>query len=120
MTQMTETTSIDRSNRVEFYVDDWEDRVNFEVIWKCSQMTETIRTIKGYCYLWQQVKSSHFRGFFTGSDPVKNALFTGFPVKNTVKVQRFLTGFSQGLSQVFSQGKNSQGFSQGFAWVLTL
>ena len=55
-----------------------------------------------------------------GSDPVKNALFTGFDifyhVKNTVKVHRFLTGFSQGLSQ----GKNSQGFSQGFAWVLTL
>ena len=48
MTQMTETTSIDRSNRVEFYVDDWEDRVNFEVIWKCSQMTETIRMIEGY------------------------------------------------------------------------
>ena len=51
-------------------------------------------------------------------------MFTGFdifyPVKNTVKVHRFLTGFSQGLSQVFSQGKNSQGFSQGFAWVLTL
>ena len=43
-----------------------------------------------------------------------------YPVKNTVKVQRFLTDFSQGLSQVFSQGKNSQGFSQGFAWVLTL
>ena len=41
-------------------------------------------------------------------------------VKNNVKVHRFLTGFSQGLSQVFSQGKNSQGFSQGFAWVLTL
>ena len=55
-----------------------------------------------------------------GSDPVKTALFTGFdifyPVKNTVKVHRFLTGFSQGLSQVFSQGKNSQGFE----WVLTL
>ena len=48
MTRMTETTSIDRLNRVEFYPDDWEDRVNFEVIWKCSQMTETIRTIKGY------------------------------------------------------------------------
>ena len=51
-----------------------------------------------------------------GSDPVKNALFTGFDifyhVKNTVKVHRFLTGFSQ--------GKNSQGFSQGFARVLTL
>ena len=41
-------TSIDRLNRVEFYADDWEDRVNFEVIWKCSQMTETIRMIKGY------------------------------------------------------------------------
>ena len=27
--------------RVEFYPDDWEDRVNFEVIWKCSQITET-------------------------------------------------------------------------------
>ena len=34
--------------RVEFYADHWEDRVNFEVIWKCFQMTETIRTIKGY------------------------------------------------------------------------
>ena len=37
-----------------------------------------------------------------GSDPVKTALFTGsdifYPVKNTVKVHRFLTGFSQGLS----------------------
>ena len=33
MTWMTETTSIDRLNRVEFYADDWEDRVNFEVIW---------------------------------------------------------------------------------------
>ena len=32
MTCMTETTSIDRLNRVEFYADDWEDRVNFEVI----------------------------------------------------------------------------------------
>ena len=48
MTWMTEMTSIDRVNRVEFYADDWEHRVNFEVIWKCSQMTETIRTIKGY------------------------------------------------------------------------
>ena len=41
---------------------------------------------------------------------------TGFeifdPVKNTVKVQRF---FLPGLSQVFSQVENSQGFSQGFA-----
>ena len=37
-----------------------------------------------------------------------------------VKVQRFLTGFSQGLSQVFSQVKNSQGFSRGFAQVMTL
>ena len=38
----------------------------------------------------------YFRGFFTGSDPVKNALFTGFdilyPVKNTVKFHRFFTG----------------------------
>ena len=34
--------------RVELYADDWEDHVNFEVIWKCSKMTETIRTIKGY------------------------------------------------------------------------
>ena len=34
----------------------------------------------------------------------------------TLKVHRFLRSFSQGLSQVFSQGKNSQ----GFAWVLTL
>ena len=25
-----------------------------------------------------QVNSSHFRVFFTGSNPVKNALFTGF------------------------------------------
>ena len=48
MTRMTETTSIDRLNRVEFYLDDLEDCVNFEVIWKCSQMTKTIRTIKGY------------------------------------------------------------------------
>ena len=48
MTWMTEMTSIDRVNRVEFYADDWEHRVNFEVIWKCSQMTETIRTIKGH------------------------------------------------------------------------
>ena len=49
ITRMTETTSIDRLNRVEFYGDDWEGHVNFEVIWKCSQMTaETIRTIKGY------------------------------------------------------------------------
>ena len=45
---MTETTSIDHLNRVEFYLDDWEDHVNFEVIQKCSQMTETIRMIKGY------------------------------------------------------------------------
>ena len=68
--------------------------------------------------IWQtctcQVNSSHFRGFFTGSDPVKNALFTGFEifyaVKNAVKVHRFLTGFSQ----VFSLCKISQGFSQGF------
>ena len=41
-----------------------------------------------------QVNSSHFRGFSKGSDPVKNALFTGFDilyaVKNTVKVHRFL------------------------------
>ena len=37
MTRMTETTSIDRLNRVEFYADDWEDRVNYEVIWKCNQ-----------------------------------------------------------------------------------
>ena len=36
MTWMTEMTSIDRVNRVEFYADDCEDRVNFEVIWKCS------------------------------------------------------------------------------------
>ena len=48
-----------------------------------------------------QVNSSHFRGFFTGSDPVKNALFTGFdilyPVKNTVKVHRFFTGSFTGF-----------------------
>ena len=48
MTQMTDMTSIDRLHRVEFSVDDWEDCVNFEVIWQCSQMTETIRTIKAY------------------------------------------------------------------------
>ena len=48
MTLMTETTSIDDLNRVELYPDDPEDRVNFEVIWKCSQMTETIRMIDGY------------------------------------------------------------------------
>ena len=48
MTRMTETTSIDRLNRVEFYAGDWDDRVNFEVIWKCSQMTETIRMIEAY------------------------------------------------------------------------
>ena len=34
MTRMTETTSIDRLNRVEFYPNDLEDHVNFEVIWK--------------------------------------------------------------------------------------
>ena len=48
-----------------------------------------------------QVNSSHFRGFFTGSDLVKNALFTGFdilyPVKNTVKVHRFFTGSFTGF-----------------------
>ena len=27
-----------------------------------------------------EVNSSHFRGFFTGSDSVKNALFTGFEI----------------------------------------
>ena len=48
MTRMSETTSIDRLNRVEFYPDDCEDLVNFEVTWKCSQMTETIRKIEGY------------------------------------------------------------------------
>ena len=48
MSRMTETTSVDRLNRVEFYVDHWEDCVDFEVIWKCSQTTETIRTIEGY------------------------------------------------------------------------
>ena len=42
MTQMTETTSFDHLNRVEFYPYDWEDRINFEVIWKCSQTSETI------------------------------------------------------------------------------
>ena len=54
--------------------------------------------------LWQYAaarNSSHFRGFFTGSDPVKNALFTGFdilyPVKNTVKVHRFFTGSFTGF-----------------------
>ena len=31
MTRMTETTSIDRLNRVEFYPDDWEDRINFDL-----------------------------------------------------------------------------------------
>ena len=55
-----------------------------------------------------QENSSHFRGFFTGSDRVKNSLITCFdifyPVKNTVKVQTFLTGFSQHLSQGLSQG----------------
>ena len=48
MTRMTEMTSIDCLHRVEFYADDRDDRVNFEVIWKCSQITETIRTIRGY------------------------------------------------------------------------
>ena len=42
-------------------------------------------------------------------------LYSDQIVKNTVKVHRLLTGFSQGLSKVFSQG-----ISQGFAWVLTL
>ena len=44
-----------------------------------------------------QENSSHFRGFFTGSDRVKNSLITCFdifyPVKNTVKVQRFFNRF---------------------------
>jgi len=35
------------------------------------------RSLATYSY---QVNSSHFRGFFTGSDPVKNALFTGFEI----------------------------------------
>ena len=56
------------------------------------------RSLATYSY---QVNSSHFRGFFTGSDPVKNALFTGFeifnPMKNTVKVQRFFTGSLTGF-----------------------
>ena len=33
MTRMTDMTSIARLHWVEFYVDGWEDRVNFEVIW---------------------------------------------------------------------------------------
>ena len=59
-----------------------------------------------------QREQSDFNIFFfigDGDDPVKNALFTGFAifycVKNIVKVESFLTGFSQGLSQVFSLGK---------------
>ena len=36
-------------DRVEFYPDDRDDRVNFEaIIWKRSQTTETIGTIEGY------------------------------------------------------------------------
>ena len=36
-------------DRVEFHSDDRDDRVNFEaIIWKRSQMTETIGTIEGY------------------------------------------------------------------------
>ena len=42
MTRITEMNSINRLNRVDFYLDDWEDRINFEVIGKCSQTTETI------------------------------------------------------------------------------
>ena len=43
----TETTSI-ASDRVEFYQDDRDDRLNFEaIIRKRSQTTETIGTIEG-------------------------------------------------------------------------
>ena len=42
MTRITEMNSINRLNRVDFYLDDWEDRINFEVIGKCSQTAETI------------------------------------------------------------------------------
>ena len=42
MTRMTETTSIDRLNRVELYPDRCGDCINIEVIWKCSQTSETI------------------------------------------------------------------------------
>ena len=38
----------------------------------------------GWWGMWQRACScqanSHFTGFFTGSDPVKNALFTGFEI----------------------------------------
>lgn len=48
--------------------------------------------------------NSYFRGFFTGSVPVKNAVFTGFDIFYAVKKHCE-------SSQVFSQGKNSQGFA---------
>ena len=38
ITRMTDMTSIDRLHRVEFYAGDWEDRVNFEVIWKLNAL----------------------------------------------------------------------------------
>ena len=38
-------TGRDRLDRIEFYPDDRDDHVNFEaIIWKRSQMTETIGT----------------------------------------------------------------------------
>ena len=54
-------------------------------------------------------------------NPVKcSQVLTFSTMWKTLEVHRFLRGFSQGLSQVFSEEKNSQGFSQGFACVLTL
>ena len=49
---LDDSDGLDRLDRVEFYLDDLDDRddhVNFEgIIWKCSQMTETIGTIESY------------------------------------------------------------------------
>ena len=46
---LDDSDDLDRLDRVEFYLDDRDDHVNFEaIIWKRSQTTETIGTIEGY------------------------------------------------------------------------
>ena len=45
---VNDPVDLDHLDRVEFHPEDRDDRVNFEaIIWKRSQRTETIGTIRG-------------------------------------------------------------------------
>ena len=100
--------------------------LTFSTMWKTLEVHRFLRGFsQGLSQVFSEEKNS--QGFSQGFACVLtlwkipcSQVLTFSTMWKTLKGHRFLRGFSQRLSQVSSEGKNSQGFSQGFAWVLTL